>query len=99
MRLGIEAIADRLCTEISGGQRQLASIAKAVVQDPELIVFDEPTAALSLRLHPAASERLWDATDDDVLALIDLVADRVFQVHGVRLEPEVIVIGEDAPGS
>lgn len=44
--LGIESIADRLCTEISGGQRQLASIAKAVVQDPELIVFDEPTAAL-----------------------------------------------------
>lgn len=31
---------------------------------------DEPTAALSLRLHPAASERLWDATDDDVLAAV-----------------------------
>jgi len=40
-----------------------------------------------------------DATAADVLALIDLVADRVFEVHGVRLEPEVIVIGEDAPGS
>lgn len=44
--LGIADLASRLCTEISGGQRQLASIAKAVVQDPELIVFDEPTAAL-----------------------------------------------------
>lgn len=44
--LGIADLANRPCTEISGGQRQLASIAKAVVQDPELIVFDEPTAAL-----------------------------------------------------
>lgn len=44
--LGIAELADRPCTQVSGGQRQLASIAKAVVQDPELIVFDEPTAAL-----------------------------------------------------
>ena len=44
--LGIADLGDRLCTQISGGQRQLASIAKAVVQEPELIVFDEPTAAL-----------------------------------------------------
>ncbi|MFT4294338.1 MAG: ABC transporter ATP-binding protein [Micropruina sp.] len=44
--LGIADLARRPCTQISGGQRQLASIAKAIVQDPELIVFDEPTAAL-----------------------------------------------------
>ena len=44
--LGIAELAGRPCTQVSGGQRQLASIAKAVVQDPELIVFDEPTAAL-----------------------------------------------------
>ncbi len=44
--LGIADLADRPCTQVSGGQRQLASIAKAVLQDPELIVFDEPTAAL-----------------------------------------------------
>lgn len=44
--LGIAELAERPCTQVSGGQRQLASIAKAVVQDPELIVFDEPTAAL-----------------------------------------------------
>jgi len=35
------------------------------------------------------------ATAADVLALIDLVTARVLEVHGVRLEPEVIVIGED----
>ena len=44
--LGIAELARRPCIEISGGQRQLASIAKAIVQNPELIVFDEPTAAL-----------------------------------------------------
>ena len=44
--LGIEHLAHRLCTQISGGEKQQACIARAIVQQPEIILFDEPTSAL-----------------------------------------------------
>lgn len=47
-RLGIEHLADADSTRISGGQRQLALIARALAQDAGLIVMDEPTASLDL---------------------------------------------------
>lgn len=45
-QLHIEGEADKLPNEISGGQAQRASIARALVTDPDLIFLDEPTAAL-----------------------------------------------------
>lgn len=45
-RMGIARLADCAVTEISGGERQQAAIARAVVQDPRIIFFDEPTAHL-----------------------------------------------------
>ena len=45
-RLGIEGLAQREYTRLSGGQRQLTLIARALAQDAPLIVLDEPTASL-----------------------------------------------------
>ncbi|MCB1519918.1 MAG: ABC transporter ATP-binding protein [Hyphomicrobiaceae bacterium] len=44
--LGIAELADQPYTRISGGQRQLALIARALAQDAPVIVMDEPTASL-----------------------------------------------------
>ena len=44
--LGIAKLADRSYLQISGGERQQALIARAVMQDPKVILFDEPTAHL-----------------------------------------------------
>lgn len=44
--LGIAGLADTPCTEISGGERQLALIARALAQQARIIVMDEPTANL-----------------------------------------------------
>ncbi len=44
--LGIGALADTEYTRISGGQRQLVLVARALAQDAPAIVMDEPTASL-----------------------------------------------------
>jgi len=45
-QLGIFELKDSLMGEISGGERQLVYIARAITQQPELIIMDEPTSAL-----------------------------------------------------
>lgn len=45
-RLGIAHLAGRPYTEISGGERQLVLIARALAQEPAYIILDEPTASL-----------------------------------------------------
>ncbi|MFC3695381.1 ABC transporter ATP-binding protein [Chenggangzhangella methanolivorans] len=46
--LGIGRLAKRSYTELSGGERQLVLIARALAQEPQILVMDEPTASLDL---------------------------------------------------
>ncbi|WP_207477151.1 ABC transporter ATP-binding protein [Arenibaculum pallidiluteum] len=46
--MGIAGIADQPYTRVSGGQRQLALIARALAQEAPYLVMDEPTASLDL---------------------------------------------------
>jgi iron complex transport system ATP-binding protein len=47
--VGIAHLKDRLITEISGGERQLASLARALAQEPEIMILDEPATFLDLK--------------------------------------------------
>ncbi len=45
-RFRIPHLADRMCLELSSGQRTLVGICKAILHHPDLLVLDEPTASL-----------------------------------------------------
>lgn len=44
--VGLEEDADKMPAEISGGMKKRAGLARAIVRDPEIILYDEPTSGL-----------------------------------------------------
>jgi len=44
--VGLEGIQDKMPTEISGGMRKRAGLARAIILEPEILLFDEPTTGL-----------------------------------------------------
>ncbi|EDQ31846.1 ABC-type cobalamin/Fe3+-siderophores transport system, ATPase component [Hoeflea phototrophica DFL-43] len=75
-RFGIASLADRQLPELSGGQRQVVSIAQTLVARPKLVLMDEPTSALDLYRQYEVLEALRLYAEENgavmVLALHDL---------------------------
>ena len=49
--VGLTRFANKLATQISGGQQQRAALARAIVSRPRLLLFDEPLSNLDLKLR------------------------------------------------
>ncbi len=56
--------------EVSGGQRQAIAIARALVRDPQMLIFDEPTAMMDHAAESRFITRLRGALGDKTLMLI-----------------------------
>ena len=61
--LGLRSMRGRLLTELSGGQRQLALLARALCQESQVILVDEPTTGLDLPHQLDAFERMAQVAD------------------------------------
>jgi molybdate transport system permease protein len=63
-RMRIAELADRYPSEISGGQRQRVAIARCMAIEPDVLLFDEPFAALDPHLRRQMEEQLRETLAD-----------------------------------
>jgi ABC-type lipoprotein export system ATPase subunit len=90
--LGVEHVADHLPHELSGGEQQRFALARALVNDPELILADEPTGSLDGANGVAVLELLRGLRDRAVVIVTHdptaaAIADRVLTLDDGRLAP------------
>jgi ABC-type Mn2+/Zn2+ transport system ATPase subunit len=64
-KLGLQETADKNYWALSGGQRQRALLARALVRRPTLLILDEPTNNLDLRMEEAFLHSLADLQKED----------------------------------
>ncbi|MCU1428362.1 MAG: putative transporter ATP-binding protein, partial [Actinomycetia bacterium] len=68
--LGLSNVRERSAGELSQGQRQLVSIARALVARPTVLLLDEPAAGLDSNESEWLGERLRDIRDDGATILL-----------------------------
>lgn len=77
-RVGLLEMADKRADELSGGQRQRVGIARALIQDPALLLVDEPTASLDPKTSRQIMRLICELCEERGLAA-------VINIHDVAL--------------
>ena len=92
-RMGLTHLAESVYTRISGGERQLALVARALAQDAHIVVMDEPTANLDFGNQVRVLQHVQDLARSGIGVLLSthdpdqafVCADRVAMLHAGRL--------------
>jgi iron complex transport system ATP-binding protein len=102
--VGIESFADRPYTELSGGERQLVLIARALASEAKILLLDEPTAHLDFKNTHRVLETIRRLVKERGLSAIITLhdpnlaqkyGDRIAVIHNRRIEkfgyPEEVI--------
>ncbi|WP_059103097.1 phosphonate ABC transporter ATP-binding protein [Shouchella shacheensis] len=97
-KLGIEEHAYKRCDQLSGGQQQRVGIARALIQDPKLVLCDEPIASLDPNSSKIIMDHLKSITSElGITCLVNLHQVEVAQQYSDRIiglnEGEVVFDG------
>lgn len=90
-RLGIKELQGRPINELSGGEQQKACIARALVQEPQLIILDEPTSALDYGNQVRVLKLVQQLSKDGYAVLITTHNPE----HPLLLDSDVWLLGND----
>lgn len=69
-RVGLESKADSRADELSGGQQQRVGIARALMQNPDIVLADEPVASLDPVLAHSIMQHLESINKDDQITVL-----------------------------
>jgi phosphonate transport system ATP-binding protein len=90
-RVGLDHMADKRADELSGGQRQRVGICRALIQNPELLLVDEPTASLDPKTSRQIMRLIQELCEERKLSAIinihDVMLAQMFaeRIVGLRL--------------
>jgi putative ABC transport system ATP-binding protein len=85
VRLGIERAADQYPAKLSGGQQQRAAIARALINEPPLLLADEPTGALDSRSGEQVLDLLEEVHRDGQTILLVTHDAKLATRHAARV--------------
>ena len=102
-RLGITELLDKYPYEVSGGQRQRASAARAIISDPQLVLADEPTGNLDARNADSIFQLLGELNAAQGTAFLVVTHDlqlakrmgRQLEMRDGRLNAELTLMGAE----
>ena len=73
--MGVAGLADRPVTQLSGGEKQRAAVARALVQEPEALLLDEATSNLDIRHSLSILSLLRRRADEQGLTVVAALHD------------------------
>jgi phosphonate transport system ATP-binding protein len=101
-RVGLMHMADKRADELSGGQRQRVGICRALIQNPELLLVDEPTASLDPKTSRQIMRLIKELCEERGLAAIinihDVLLAQMYSERVVGLKLGEIVYDGDPDG-
>lgn len=90
--LGIFHLKDKYCNQVSGGELQMALIARAISANPSMLVLDEPESNLDFRnqlIILEAIERLVEETG------ISCIFNTHYPVHALKISDKSLILSRD----